>query len=82
MLENIRNFLRKIIGKKRNKQIFYTTISVRKTLIGEEINYEEYAINVIKDEIKRNIDSFVDIIKETNEDGSINIIGKIDIYGK
>lgn len=82
MLENIRNFLRKIIGKKRNKQIFYTTISVRKTLIGEEINYEEYVINVIKNEIKRNIDSFVDIIKDANEDGSITITGKIDIYGK
>lgn len=82
MLENIRNFLKRIVNKKRHKEVFYTTVSIRKTLIGEEIYYEEYAVNTIKDEIKRNIDSFIDIIKEVNEDGSINMIGKIDIYGK
>lgn len=82
MLENIKNFLKRIRNKNKHKKVFYTTISVRKTLTGEEIYYEEYAINAVKDQIKRSIDSFIDIDKNTNEDGSITIKAKINIYGK
>lgn len=82
MLENIRNFLKKIVTKKKYKKLLYTSISSKRTLVGEEIYYEEYAISAVKEEIKRNIDSFIDINKNTNKDGSITITAKIDIYGK